>query len=235
MYIFAHISYEDLPVTWSQLYTTLVVLISEWHKPELSKNLATDSLLTKFKNRLMNKSGKINKDNSVQSQFKNTLLENGKKVIEDSKDLIAAVGKLLIDDAEDCDHELPDHNSAVPYLEHFLSSLETFLNSDHKELDKALKDMDAFLYFWNKRNALEIIRSEHGTAKQQADLPSLTAEVSKTVVTSCDIHSLLYCLPYMHDPHTVVLDKCFIGTQAAREFSRFLVADSWTAGIKHLQ
>ena len=75
------------------------------------------------------------------------------------------------------------------------------------------------------------------TAKQQADLSSLTAEVSQGVVSTSDIHSLLYCLPYMKDPHTIVLDRCFLATQAVRELSRFLAANSWSndhTGIMHL-
>ena len=83
-----------------------------------------------------------------------------------------------------------------------------------------------------------MIISESGyvTAEQQADLSSLTAEVGKIVVTVRNIHSLLYCLPYMQDSHTVVLNKSFMGTQAVRELSRFLAGDSWSddySGIRH--
>ena len=207
--MYAHISYDDLPATWSQLYTSLVVLISEWQKREVREDFGAYS---------------------VQSQFKSFLQGN-----EDSGDLIANFDKSFIHNAENCDHELPDHNCAIPYLEYFLATL---LNLDHNNLDKALKNKDVFAYFWYKRNVLKMIISESGyvTAEQQADLSSLTAEVGKIVVTVHNIHSLLHCLPYMQDPHTVVLNKSFMGTQAVRELSRFLAGDSWSddySGIRH--
>ena len=234
MYVFAHIPYDDLPVTWTQLCTSLIVLVNEWHKGERSEEFGTDSL---------------------QSQFKNILLENSRKVIKGSGDLIATIGKSLIHDAEEFDYVLPDYNSAVPYLLSFLFSLETLFN---KKLDKGLDDIDE--YFWNflaglevKTNGMQLLKqhyqwstlkmtnclSESGyvTAEQQVDLSSVTAEVDHTVVTTRDIHSLLHCLPYLQDPHTVVLNKCCLGKQAVREFSRFLAADTWTndyAGIRHL-
>ena len=220
MYIFTRISYDDLPVSWTQLYTSLVVLISEWHTRELRKGFGTDSL---------------------QSQFEKRLYENSRKVIKSSGNMIETFGKLLIHNAEDCDHELPDHNSAVPYLEYFLFSLPTLLNPDRKKIGKALKDKDAFAYFWHKKNILKMkncsSESEYVTAEQQADLSSLTAKVGRTVVTTCDIHSILHCLPYMKDLHTMVLDKCFLGTWGMRELSKFIAADSWTndySGIMHL-
>ena len=162
---------------------------------------------------------------------------------------------------------LQDHNSAVPHLQHFVFSLGTVLEHNYKEDDSiVVKDKDttvnknAYTYFWYflaglgleincnkllkqyyKRNILKttncLAEAEYVTAEQQADLSSLTAKVSKRVVTTRDIHSILHCLPYMKDPYTVVLDKCNIGRQAMREFSRFLAADSWTnecSGIKHL-
>ena len=240
MYVFAHVPYGDLPVTWTQLYTSLVVLISKWHKRELMEDFPHDSLLTKFKNRVLKWDRKVSKDlatNSLQSQFQNTLLTNSRKVIKDSRDLATTVGKLLIHDAEENDHELPDHNSAVPYLEYFLLSLGTFLISDHKKLDKALKDKDAFTYFWYKKNILRTrFESGYVTAKQQF-LSSISAEVGTSVVTTHDMLSFLHCLPYMQDSHTMVLNKSVLGTQAARELSRFLAADSWTndySGITHL-
>ena len=240
MYVFAHISYGELPVTWSQLYTSLVVLISECHKRERSEDFATDSLLIKFKNELLKMGRKFNKDlatDSLQSQFKNTLLKYSRKIIQGSEDLVAIIGTSLIQDAEDCDCELPDHNSAVPYLEHFLFLLATFLNPDLNKLDKVLKDKDALAYFWYKRNILRMtFESGYVTTGQQV-LSSLTANFGGTVVTTCDIHSILHCLPYMQDPHTVVLDKCYLGTQAVRELSKFLAVDSWTnnySGISHL-
>ena len=246
MYVFTHISHGNLPVTWTQLYTSLIVLVNEWHKEELSKGIDTKSL---------------------QSQFKNALLEGGRKILN-SGDLsvITTISKSLTCDAEDCDHELPDHNSAVPYLEYFLFGLETALNLDDKKL--TLSDEDEFAYFWcflagliavndsknllkqyYKRNVLKLTKcltqADYVTVEQQADLSILTAEVCRTVVTTRDIHSVLHCLPYMQDLHTVVFDKCFLGRRAARELSRFLATDSWSnihtyrvvrhySGIRHL-
>ena len=240
MYVFTHISYGNLPVTWTQLYTSLIVLVNEWHKEELSKDIDTKSL---------------------QSQFKNALLEGGRKILNSGDlSMITTIGESLICDAEDCDHELPDHNSAVPYLEYFLFALETALNLDDKKL--MLSDKDEFAYFWcflagivgesDSKNLLKqyygenalkltncLTEADYVTAEQQADLSTLTAEVGRTVVTTRDIHSILHCLPYMQDPHTVVLDNCFLGRQAARELSRFLAADCWSnihtySGIRHL-
>ena len=246
MYVFTHISYGNLPVTWSQLYTSLIVLVNEWHKEELSKDIDTKSL---------------------QSQFKNALLEGGRKVLNSGDlSMITTIGESLIYDAEDCDNELPDHNSAVPYLEYFLFGLETGLNLDFKKL--TLSDKDKFAYFWcflagliaesDHKNLLKqyygenalkltncLTEADYVTAEQQADLSTLTAEVGWTVVTTRDIHSVLHCLPYMEDSHTVVLHNCVLGRQAARELSRFLAADSWSSnhtyrvigrysGIKHL-
>ena len=240
MYVFAHVAYNDLPVTWTQLYTSLVVLISKWHERELMEDFPHDSLLTKFRNRFLKRGSKVSEDlatTSLQSRFQNTLLANSRKVIKDSGDLVTTVGRLLIHDIEDNDHELPDHNSAVPYLEYFLFSLGTFLISDHKKLDKALKDRDAFTYFWYKKNILKTrFESGYVTAKQQF-LSSIAAEVGTSVVTTHDMLSFLHCLPYMQDSHIMVLNKSVLGTQAARELSRFLAADSWTndySGITHL-
>ena len=240
MYVFAHIPYDDLPVTWTQLFTSLVVLISKWQERELMEDFPHESLLTKFGNRFLKRGRKVSKNlatNSLQSQFQNILLANSRKVIKDSRDLTTTVGRLLIHDVEDNDHELPDHNSAVPYLEYFLFSLETFLIPDHKKLDKALKDKDAFTYFWYKENVLRTrFESGYVTGEQQF-LSSLSAEVGRTVVTTHDMLSFLCCLPYMQDSHTMVLNKSFLGTQTARELSRFLAADSWTnnySGIAHL-
>ena len=263
MYVFAHIPYDDLPVTCTQLYTSLVVLVSEWHKGKLCENFAADSRLTKFKNRLLKRGRKIEKDNSLQSQFKNALLENCRKVIEDFGDLITTVGKLLVRDAEDSDYELQDLNSTVPYLDYFLFSLEALLK--HQEFDRTLMDEDAFTHFWYfvaglqiETNSKKLPNAYYGrnclkttkclsetrciTAEQQACLFSLKAEVSQQVITTSDIHSLLHCLPYMQDSHTVVLNNCFLGTQAVKELSRFLAADSWSniytyrhcSGIRHL-
>ena len=240
MYVFAHIPYDDLPVTWSQLHTSLVVLISNWHMREIIEDLPHDSLLTKFKNRFIKWGRKVSKGlatNSLQSQFQNLLLANSRKVIETDRDLITTVGRLLIHDAEDNDCQLPDHNSTIPYLDYFLFSLETFLNPGHKKRDTALKDKDAFTYFWYKKNILKTaFESGYVTAEQQV-LSSITAKVTITVVTTLDMLSFLHCLPYMQDSHTIVLNKSFLGTQAARELSRFLAADSWTnnySGITHL-
>ena len=246
MYVFTHISYGNLPVTWTQLYTSLIVLVNEWHKEELSKGIDTKSL---------------------QSQFKNALLEGGRRILN-SGDLsvITTISESLVYDTEDCDHELPDHNSAVPYLEYFLYGLETALNLDFKKLK--LSDKDEFAYFWcflagligesDRKNLLKqyygenalkltncLTEADYVTAEQQADLSTLTAEVDWTVVTTRDICSVLHCLPYMEDPHTLVLDNCFLGRRAARELSRFLAAVSWSnihtyrvigrySGIKHL-
>ena len=244
MYVFAHISDDsDLPITLTQLYTSLVVLTSEWHKGELSKDHAT---------------------NSLQTHFKNILLEKSREIMENSGDLLTTIGRSLIHDAEKCDYVLQDRNSAVPYLQFFVFSLITVLELNYKEDDSLVDkdddttaDEDAYAYFWYflaglgidtncnkllkqyyKKNILKttncLSEAEYVTAKQQADLSSLTAEVSQRVVTTRDIHSILHCLPYMKDPYTVVLENCFLGTQAIREFSRFLAGDSWTNGIKHL-
>ena len=247
MYVFTHISDDnDLPITLTQLYTSLVVLTSEWHKGEVSKDHAT---------------------NSLQTHFKNILLEESRKIIENSGDLLTTIGRSLIHDAEKCDYVLQDRNSAVPYLQFFVFSLVTVLELNYKEDDSVVDkdddttaDEDPYAYFWYflaglgietscnkllkqyyKKNILKLTNclseAEYVTAKQQADLSSLTAEISHRVVTTHDIHSILHCLPYMKDPYTVVLDKCSLGTQAIREFSRFLAAGSWTkeySGIKHL-
>ena len=250
MYAFARISYDDLPVTWTQLYTSLVVLINEWHDIQY---FGSDSLLNKLKFKLLKRGRKINKylpAGSLQSQFKNTLLEKGRKVVKDSGDLTATVGKILIENANECDRELPDHNSAVPHLENFLSSLETLLNPHVKNLDKAVKDKDTFAYFWYflarlgaetnsdklshqycGRNLLETAKclseTRYFKAEQQADLSYLKVEVSCRVITTCDICSFLHCLPCMQHPHTVILNKCCLGTQTVRELSKFLAANFW--------
>ena len=260
MYVFSHISYDDLPVTWTQLYTSLVVLVSEWQKEEATEYFATDPLQSQSKSSLLESGGKNEylAINSLQTQFKHALLENGRKVIEDSGDLLATLGKSFIHDAEDFDYVLPDLNSAVPYLQSFLFSLETICNSDSKKLVKALKGSDK--YFWNflaglevETNSMQLLKqyyqgsilkmtnclSESGyvTAEQQILLFS-TAKVGRVVVTTHDIHSILHCLPYMKDPHTLVIYKCFLGTQAVRDLSKFLAANSWSndhSGIRHLQ
>ena len=81
MYVFVHISYENFPVTLTQLYTSLVVLVNEWHKGEL-KHFAGVSL---------------------QSQFTNTLIEYCRKIVEDSGDFLAKIGKSLIQKAKEFD------------------------------------------------------------------------------------------------------------------------------------
>ena len=277
MYVFAHISYDDLPATWTQLYTSLVVLVNEWHKRELAHDFVTDSL---------------------QSQFKNALLENGRKVIEDSGDLPATINRSFIQDTEDYDPELLNHNYAVPYLQHFLFALNTILNPDHQKLlrdeydavthenttvaeeddavldeydtatDEEVTDEDAddykrldknrFTYFWyflaglgvkmdckkllGRWNVLMILNclseAEYVTDEQQAELSSLRAEVDRTVVTTHDIHSILHSLPYLQDPHTVVLDKCFLGAHAVKQLLRYLAVDfrgDDHHGIRHLR
>ena len=267
MYVFSRISYDDLPVTWTQLYTSLVVLVNEWHKSESSKGWAVGSL---------------------QSHFKNTLLENGKKVIKNSGDLLTYIGKALIHDAKDHGSELPDHNAAVPYLQYFLFALDTLLNPDHEKLlmdeyeaatqedeeDAVMDEYDAVTddevidedgalmddkeddkklseavtnkckcaYFWyflaglgveiNCKKLLEqynilmilncLSEAEYVTNEQQAELSSLTAEISRTIVITHDIPSIFHCLPYLQDPHTAVLDKCFVGAHAVKQLSRYL-------------
>ena len=247
MYIFAHISYDSLPMTWTQLYTSLVVLVNEWHKGKLNEDFATGLL---------------------QSQFKSAILENCRKSIEGSCDLLATIGKSLIHNAEEFDHLMLDGSATPPYLHYFSFSLEIFLDPDCEVVNDAIMNKDHFAYFWyflaglgvrsnskmllqkyHGRNTSRIINcvSESGyvTAEQQEDLASLTAEVSHRVVTTHDIHSILHCLRYMKEPHRVVLEKCFLGRQAARELSRFLAADSWSSihtytvirhysGISHL-
>ena len=239
MYICAHVSYYDLPVTWTELYTSLIAIVNEWHKGEFKEDVGTISL---------------------QSQLKNTLFENSRKVVENSGDLLVTIGKSLIHEAEECNHELLDHNSAVPYLQYFLFSLETLFNPNHKKLDKALKNKNAFAYFWYflaghgvetesnklltqyyKTNVKSMANcfseSAFMTAKQQENLSSETAEFGWTIVTTRDIHSILQCLPYMQDPYRVVFNESILGTQATEQFSRFLAADSWSndySGIKHL-
>ena len=239
MYICAHVSYDDLPVTWTQLYTSLIAIVNEWHKGEFKEDNGTISL---------------------QSQLKNTLFENSRKVVENSGDLLVTIGKSLIHDAQECDHELLDHNFAVPYLQYFLFSLETLFNPNHMKLNKALKYKNAFAYFWYflaghgvetdsnklleqyyktsvKRMTNCFSESAFMTAKQQENLSSETAEVGYTIVTTRDIQSILHCLPYMQDPYRVVFNETILGTQATEQFSRFLAADSWSSdysGIKHL-
>ena len=174
-----------------------------------------------------------------------------------ARDLTATIGKSLIYDTAEC-HELADHISALPYLQDFFLAVETLLKPDHKKL--ILRFKDEFAYFWcfiaglgaesniknllkqyYKRNALRLTNclaeTEYVTGEQQTDLSSLTTEVSNAVVTTRDIHSVFHCLPYTQDPHAVVLNKCFLGAQAMREFSKFLVAGAWCgdhSGIRHL-
>ena len=284
MYVFAHISYDNLPATWTQLYTSLVVLINEWHKCELNKGFAVDSL---------------------QSHFKDTLLENCRNVIENSGDLITYIGKSLVHDAEDY---VPDYDSAVPYLQYFLFALDILHNPDHekllmdeydaatheddeddavmdgydaltdnevideddaligdqvieeddKKLDKVVLNKGKCAFFWyflaglgveiNYKKLLErydilmvtncLSEAEYMTDEQQAELSSLRAEVDRTVVTTHDIHSILHSLPYLQDPHTVVLNKCFLGVHVLKQFLRYLGVDFWGDdhhGIRHLR
>ena len=240
MYVFTRISYDDLPLTMTQLYTSLVVLVNQWHKRQLhDENLAKDSM----------------------SQFTNCLLKNSRKVIEGSEDLLVAIGRSFTHNAREFEHELP-------YLQYFLFALKAVLNPSCEKIDETLSNVDAYEYFWlffaglevetdseqllqqfHKMNVLTITKcvSESGylTARQQASLSTLTAEVSRTVATTRDIHSVLHCLPYMKNPHTMVLNKCFLGTQAVKELSRFLATDSWSnvhtfrvirkySGVRHL-
>ena len=287
MYIFTHISYDDLPASWTQLCTSLVVLANEWHKCKLNKGFAVDSL---------------------QSHFKNTLLENGRKVIEKSRDLLTYIGKSLIHDVEDYDSEVPDCNSSVPYLLYFLFALDTLLNPDHEKLvmeeydaatheddeddtvmeeydvltdDEVVDEDDALMndevkeeddkklgkvvmnkgrcaFFWyflaglgveiNCKKLLErydilmvancLSEAEYVTDEQQAELSSLRAEIDRTVVTTHDIHSILHSLPYLKDPHTLVLDNCFLGVHVLKQLLRYLAMDFWGDdhhGIRHLR
>ena len=234
MYVFAHISLEDLPMTWTQLYSSLIVLVNEWHKEELKKDLGSISLQRRFMILLQNK-------------------------FEDS-DFVAAICQFLICDAEKFEHELPDHNCAVPYLQHFSFALETLLDPDY-EIDDEIVNNKAYSYFWYffaglvfdthtnkilqqyyKKSILKmtncLAETEYVTAEQLADLSFLASKVSRKVVTTRDIHSILHCLPYMQDSHTVVFDHCFLGTRAVREFARFVAADSWSndhRGIRDLR
>ena len=237
MYICAHVSYDDLPVTWTELYTSLIAIVNEWHKQESEEGFGMISL---------------------QSQLKNTLIENSRKVVENSGDLLVTIGNSLVHRAEENGCELLDHNSTVPYLQSFFLSLETLFNPNHKNLDKALKDKNTSAYFWYflaghgvETNELLKQHYEKGvikmtncfsesvfvTAKEQANLSSVTAEVGRTVVTTRDIHSILHCLPYMKDPYRVMFNESILGIQATKHFSRFLAADTWNkdySGIKHL-
>ena len=236
VYVFAHLSYNDLPMAWTELYISLVVLVNKWHKREPSKDFL------------------------LQAHLKRTLLKNGRKGVKDSGYLLVTIGKSLIHDADEFDHVLPDHNSAMPYLEYFLDALETLYKPDDKKRHKAMRNKNRHTYYWYflaglgiKTDSQQLLKqyyqrnvskmtnclSESGymTAEQQAELSFLTAKVSQGVVTTHDIHSILHCLPYMQDPHRVALEKCLLGAQAMREFSKFLAANSWRlnySGIKHL-
>ena len=242
VYIFGHLSYNNLPVTWAQLYTSLVVLVNEWHKGDLNKDLTT---------------------NSLQSKFKYILLKNSRKVIEDSGDLFEKIGSSLIHDADEFDHILPDHNSAVPYLQYFLFFLDAFLNPDFTKLEEALKNEESYAYFsyfldglqvetdcfnkvplkrYYKDDLLKVTKcvseSEYMTAEQQTHLLFLNSEVSSKVLTTKDICSILHCLPFTRDPDTVGFSKCYLGAQSGRQLSRFLAIDSWSTdhiGIRHLR
>ena len=134
---------------WTVHITVLIVLVNEWHKGELSEEFGTDSL---------------------QSQFKNILLQYSRKIIKDSGNLIATIGKPLIHDAEEFDCVLPDYNSAVPYLLSFLFSVETLFNLDYKKLDEGLDD-DA--YFWNFLAGLEVETNGMQLLKQHYEWSTL--------------------------------------------------------------
>ena len=193
VYIFAHISDEiDLPMTLTQWYTSVLVLVNEWHKGELSKDLAP---------------------NSLQIHFKNILLKNSRKIIEDSGDLLATIGRSLIHDVEGCDHVLQDRNSAVPYLQYFVFSLVTVFELNYKEDDDSMVDEDkdttvdedAYAYFlaglgvetncnkllklYYNRDILKttncLAEAEYVTAEQQADLWSLKCPYCSRVLTVC--------------------------------------------------
>ena len=228
VYIVTHISYNSLPMTWTQLYISLVVLVIEWHKGELNNDFSTISL---------------------QSHFKSVLLKYCSEVVEDPGDVLANIGKLLLNDVEEHDNELPDHNSAVPYLQYFSFALEALLDPDFVLDDDAVLGKESFTYFWyfltelgGKTNSKKLLNKYYQndwlkmancvyenrevTAKQQSDLPSQKAEVIKRIVTTREIHSILHFFPYMHDPHSVIFKKCYIGTQATKELAKFLAAGS---------
>jgi len=241
MYVFGQLSYNDLPVTWTQLYTSLVVLVNEWHKRDLNKDSPT---------------------NSLQSKFKYILLKNSRKVIDDSGDFFKEIGSSFLHNAEDSDFVLPDYNSAMPYLQYFMFFLDASLDPDFKKLEKALKDDDSYVLFWYffaglevetsclskqllkqycKDDLLKITKcvseSQYMTAEQQEHL-FLNSEVSTKVLTTKDICSILHCLPFMRDPHTVEFDECYLGAQSGQQLSRYLAIDSWStdhSGIRHLR
>ena len=230
MYIVTHIPYDTLPMTWTQLYISLVVLVIKWHNGEFNSDFSTISL---------------------QSHFKSILLNYCSEVVEDPGDVLANIGKLLLNDVEEHDNELPDHNSAVPYLQYFSFALEALLDPDFVIEDDAIFGKESFTYFWyflaglgvetNSEKLLKLYyqndllkvtncayENGYATAKQQADLISHKVEVIGRVVTTRDIHSILHCLPYMHGTHSVMFNKCYMGTQAAKELAKFLAAGSWS-------
>ena len=229
MYIITHIPYDTLPITWTQFYISIVVLVIQWHKGELNNDFSIISL---------------------QSHFKSILLNYCSEVVEDPGDVLANVGKLLLDDVEEHDNELPDHNSALPYLQYFSSALEALLDPDFVINDDAILSKESFTYFWyflaglgvkeekkllNRyykndwlKTANCVYENGYATAKQQTDLVWHKAEVIGRVVTTRDIHSILHCLPYMHGSRSVVFNKCYMGTQAAKELAKFLAAGYWS-------
>ena len=52
VYIVTHISYNSLPMTWTQLYISLVVLVIEWHKGELNNDFSTIFSSISFQERI---------------------------------------------------------------------------------------------------------------------------------------------------------------------------------------
>ena len=127
-----------------------------------------------------------------------------------------------------------------------------------KKLSKTVMNKCKCAYFWyflaglgveinckkllERYNILMILNclseAEYVTNEQQAELSSLTAEVGRTIITTHDITSIFDCLPYLQDPHTVVLDKCFLGTHSVEQLSRYLAVGPLSndhSGIKNLR
>jgi len=70
------------------------------------------------------------------------------------------------------------------------------------------------------------------TPEEMELLSSMTAEVSDTAVTTGDIHSILLCLKFAHDPHRLSLSHCVLGALAFKMILRHLATCLVTDGYK---